>query len=223
MKIEIGGDIAKEFKKRWNQRMRWVRIAGYIVGVLLLLFGAACLFSPLKSAAVFKTIIAVIILSIGIVRFFEYFTAPVLIRPASKLLSAIFNIIIGALLVQMPAGDALTIFSCAIGIYLLISGVAKLSYAAQLRAFGVKNCGWVVVDGSFRILCAFLFFVMPMASVALLNVVLGLYLLIDGASILVETADTKNLEFEQERAERRRNARKAKLNQADEAEVVKKK
>ena len=78
---------------------------------------------------------------------------------------------------------------------MLITGVSKLAYSSQLHVFGVKECGWVVVDGAFKLITAFLFFAMPMLSVAMLNVVLGLYLLIDGMSILLEAADTKNLEL----------------------------
>ena len=195
MRFEIGGDLAKEFKKRWNQRLRWVRIAGFIVGILFLVFGITCLFSPLRSAAALKAIIAVFILGLGVVRFFEYFMTPALIRFGGKLVSAIFNITIGVILIQMPTSAALTIFSFIIGFYLLITGVSKLAYASQLHVFGVKECGWVVVDGAFKLITAFLFFAMPMLSVAMLNVVLGLYLLIDGMSILLEAADTKNLEF----------------------------
>ena len=195
MRFEIGGDLAKEFKKRWNQRLRWIRMAGFIVGTLFLIFGIACLFSPLGSAAALKAIIAVFILGLGVVRFFEYFMTPPLIRFGGKLISAIFNITIGVILIQMPTSAALTIFSFVIGFYLLITGVSKLAYSSQLHVFGVKECGWVVVDGSFKLITAFLFFAMPMLSVAMLNVVLGLYLLIDGMSILLEAADTKNLEY----------------------------
>ncbi len=212
MRFEIGGDLAKEFKNRWNQRLRWVRVAGYIVGILFLIFGAACLFSPLRSAAALKAVIAVFILGLGVVRFFEYFMTPALTRFGGKLVSAIFNITIGVILIQMPTSDALTIFSFVIGFYLLISGVSKLAYASQLHVFGVKECGWVIVDGAFKLLTAFIFFAMPMLSVAMLNVILGLYLLIDGMSILLETADTKNLEFKH-----------SKKSEIREAEVVKKK
>ena len=72
MRFEIGGDLAKEFKNRWNQRLRWIRIAGYIVGILMILAGAACLFSPIRSAEALKAIIAIIIINVGVVRFFEY-------------------------------------------------------------------------------------------------------------------------------------------------------
>lgn len=195
MRFEIGGDLAKEFKKRWNQRLRWIRMAGFIVGALFLIFGIACLFSPLGSAAALKAIIAVFILGLGVVRFFEYFMTPPLIRFGGKLISSIFNITIGVILIQMPVSDALTVFSFVIGFYLLITGVSKLAYSSQLHAFGVKECGWVVVDGAFKLITAFLFFAMPMLSIAMLNVVLGLYLLIDGMSILLEAADTKNLEL----------------------------
>lgn len=214
MRFEIGGDLAKEFKNRWNQRLRWIRIAGYIVGILMILAGVACLFSPIRSAEALKAIIAIIIINVGVVRFFEYFFSPALIRFGGKLISAIFNILIGAILIQMPTGTALTIFSFVIGLYLLVSGVSKLAYAAQLRVFGVMNCGWVVVDGAFRTITAFLFFAMPMLSIAILSVVVGLYLLIDGASILIETADSKNLEFKK---------KKTSDHKAVEAEVVKKK
>ena len=212
MKFEVGGDLAKEFKNRWNQRLRWIRIAGFIVGTLFLIFGIACLFSPLRSAAALKAIIAVFILGLGVVRFFEYFMTPALIRFGGKLISSIFNITIGVILIQMPTSAALTIFSFVIGFYLLISGVSKLAYASQLHVFGVKECGWVIVDGAFKLITAFLFFAMPMLSIAMLNVILGLYLLIDGMSILLEAADTKNIEF--------KHARK---NTVREAEIVKKK
>lgn len=212
MKFEVGGDLAKEFKNRWNQRLRWIRIAGFIVGTLFLIFGIACLFSPLRSAAALKAIIAVFILGLGVVRFFEYFMTPALIRFGGKLISSIFNITIGVILIQMPTSAALTIFSFVIGFYLLISGVSKLAYASQLHVFGVKECGWVIVDGAFKLITAFLFFAMPMLSIAMLNVILGLYLLIDGMSILLEAADTKNIEF--------KHVRKSTVR---EAEIVKKK
>ena len=195
MRFEIGGDLAKEFKNRWNQRLRWIRIAGYIIGILMILAGVACLFSPIRSAEALKAIVAIIIINVGVVRFFEYFFSPALIRFGGKLISSIFNITIGVILIQMPVSDALTVFSFVIGFYLLITGVSKLAYSSQLHVFGVKECGWVVVDGAFKLITAFLFFAMPMLSVAMLNVILGLYLLIDGMSILLEAADTKNLEL----------------------------
>ena len=222
MKIDLEGDLIKEFKNGWNKRMQWLRTVGFVFGGLFVLLGVLFLFSPLKIAAALKYIVATAVMCLGVVRCFEYFMAPPLFRSSEKLISGIFSALIGALLLQMSIESALTLFSLIIGVYLLASGITKLGRSAQLHAIGIKNCNWLIIDGVFRVVVAFLFFAMPAMSVAVLNVVIGLYLLIDGLSIIVEASDTKALEIKN-RNKRAGKQSSKKADDAKEAEIVKKK
>ena len=91
MKIDLEGDLIKEFKNGWNKRMQWLRTVGFVFGGLFVLLGVLFLFSPLKSAAALKYIVATAVMCLGVVRCFEYFMAPPLFRSSEKLISGIFS------------------------------------------------------------------------------------------------------------------------------------
>lgn len=218
VKFELGGDMAKEFAKQWNQRIRSVRISGLVISAIFILLGIICLLSPASTALAMETLISIIIMFFGIYCLVDYFSTSVFFRFGGKLITGIFGLVIGIFLLTSPKENMLSAFSVVIAISLLVSGLEELAYASKLRLFNAEGYSWVICNGILNLCASILFFFMPATSTAALSVFVGVYLLIDGVALLIECINAKDLKFK-----RTKGSKKSQTpTEIEEGEVVKK-
>ncbi len=220
MSFKLGDDYAKEYVKTWNQRIRGLRWAGFALGTILIILGALCFVSPDQFAETISMVIALIIVIFGAYRLIEYFATPILFRFTGKLISGIFNLVIGYLLLNTPTETMVTMFTIIIAVNLVLVGIEKLALAMKLSYFNANNFGWLIADAVITLVGAAIFIFLPSISFALLGVFVGVYMITGGASILLECINVKEYTL-RDPAKAKSKAAAKKLS-AKEADVVKK-
>ena len=192
--FDYGTDLARAFAEQWNQRLRSVRIASFIVSILMLVFGVLCVVYPIDSVRVLSIIAAAVIAAFGVFEIVDYCCLPVFLRNGGTMAAGILNILFGVLLLSSPSDVAVSTFALLFALMLLFFGVEEIVFATKLRYFGVKDCGWVIVSGVINLLASIVFLLMPFAGAVVLNYVLAIYLLVGGSTLLIEAFSIKDLE-----------------------------
>lgn len=186
---EYGSLLAKQ----WNKELKSVRITGFIVSVLMLVFGVCCIVWPAQSMTVISVIASVLIVVLGAFEIVSFCLLPPLIRRAGTLISGILNVIIGSLLLFSPTGVTLAAFTYMMGFMLMLFGIDLLAFAGRLHAFAITGYGWLIFNGIANIITSLIFLFLPMASALVLNYMTAIYLLIGGLSLLIETVSMNDL------------------------------
>lgn len=109
------------------------------------------------------------------------------------LINSVLNIFLGCLLIAAPATVSISAFAFMFGFLLLVFGIDLLAFSGKLGFFGVTGYGWVIATGVISVIASAAFFLMPMASSVALNVVLAVYLVVGGVTLLIETLSMKDL------------------------------
>lgn len=219
MSFKLGDDYAKEYIKAWNSRVRGLRWMGFALGTVLMILGGLCFVTPEKFAVTISYVIASMIIIFGVYRLIEYFTTPMLFRFTGKLISGIFNLVVGYLLFTMSATATVKMFTIILAIDFLLIGIDKLALAMKLRYFGASNFGWLIADAIITLVSAAFFIFLPAVSFTVLGVFIGVYMVAGGASILLECINAKEYVIKTPRSSKAA----AKKLSAKEAEVVEKK
>ena len=218
MSLKLGDDYAKEYVKAWNSHVRGLRWLGFALGSILIIWGALCFVSPEQFAVTISHVVAGLIIVFGVYRLIEYFIVPTMYRFTGKLISGIFNLVVGYLLLNTCAKTAVTVFTIIIAIDLVLLGIEKLALAVKLRYFNATNLGWLIADAIITLVCAAFFIFLPTLAFDILGIFIGMYMVAGGASILLECINAK--EYVIKPPKKARTA--AKKLAAKEAEVVKK-
>ena len=76
----------------------------------------------------------------------------------------------------------------------IVSGAERITYARRMRYFGLPNAGMATVTGVLNVACGLVFFLMPAFSGVVIGYVLAAYLIVGGASLLVEAISMRPIE-----------------------------
>lgn len=179
---------------QWNRELKSLRTAGFIVSGVMLLLGVFCLVWPAPSMKAMSVLASLAIIGLGVFEIVSYCSVPLLIRRAGTLISGILNVFVGLMLLCAPTAVTLSTFTYMLGFLLFVFGIDLLVFAGRLRFYKVSGRGWLIFNGIISLLVAFAFLFMPLFSAAVLNYVIAAYLLVDGVTLLVETASMKVLQ-----------------------------
>lgn len=185
-------DAAAEY---WNKGLKKYRLVGLIGGIVLCVLGVLCLLFPFTSTAVMGYIASAAILVTGILSIIEYFRMPVFLHSAALLVPGIINVIVGILLLTSTKENMIVVFAFVIAFELLITGIEELSSASRLKYFGDTGYGWLIASGVISIVIAIIFMFLPRSSVAI-SVLVGIYLLAGGISLIVAAVKAKELKVD---------------------------
>lgn len=180
-------------KEQWNQELKSVRTAGFVVSILMLLLGICCIIWPAPSMKTMGVLASILIMALGVFEIICYGSAPIMIRRAGTLISGILDILVGLLLLYSPTAVTLATFTYLLGFLLFMFGIDLLVFAGRLRFFSITGYGWLIFNGVMSIVVALLFLLMPLVSAAVLNYAIAAYLLADGLALLVETVSMKEM------------------------------
>lgn len=185
--------LFSEFEENWNKKIHFLRIIGFVVSILMVTSAVFCIVYPVKSVTLVKTIVASLILVLGIYQMVDYFATVPLIRWSGSLINAICNLSIGFILLCLPIKLTINMFAFILGFILMISGINKLSFAHRLVLLGIENYSWVVLIGIINVLAALGFIIAPMMLTLVLNYIIIVYLLIGGIVLFIEMMEIKDL------------------------------
>lgn len=76
IRIDADFDYTNALVEGWNRKLRSVRIASFIISILLVVCALLCAFFPVQSAGVMGALAAILILALGVYQLIDYFCAP---------------------------------------------------------------------------------------------------------------------------------------------------
>lgn len=188
-----GDELIAEIKDRWNKNLRSMRIWGVIAAILMLVTGFLCIAYPVEATYEIEILAAVAMFCFGIWEIVQYAERPVFLRRGSSVASGILNILLAILLLTSPAEDMMVFFGFLFGLDLMMLGFDQVTIAGSLRAIGAEGTGWLTVDGILNIIFGILLLFMPVASVPTVSVIMAMYLIFGGISLLVMSISAKDL------------------------------
>lgn len=187
-------DLLYDIKNGWNQRLKSLRRTGIIIAILMIVVGVLCLIWPVQSTYVLEMMASILILAVGIWQMVRYFQLPVIWRNGAGLISGILNIILGIMLITSPAPDMLASFGFLFGVDMLVLGFEQLSATGTLHAVGVTGTGWITLNAILNIICGLFLLFSPITSVVAISIVIALYLIVGGITILIGCIKTKDVQ-----------------------------
>lgn len=191
--FDLDPQLKQQLAQEWNARVRSIRTTGFVVSILMIVVGVLCLFFPIQSIYIGATVLTFFIIAFGVFEIAEYLSLPAFFRMGGMLASGILNIVIGIMLLALPAESMVIAFSFMLAFNLLMLGVEELSFTSFLRAFNVANYGWVIASSVLNIIFALMLLFIPITSSVALWLCLALYLVAGGISLLIECVKSKNL------------------------------
>jgi uncharacterized membrane protein HdeD (DUF308 family) len=177
-------DDLTRLQSEMNSTLREHWVAFLVEGILLVILGlAAMVVPPLASLAV-TIFLGWMFLISGIAGLVLTFWARALPGFWWSLLSAVFAIAAGIILLWRPVQGVVTL-TIVVGAYFLAEGVATIMYALEHRRELSERWGWLLVAGLMDILIAAIIIVgLPGSADWALGLLVGINLLFGGATMI---------------------------------------
>jgi uncharacterized membrane protein HdeD (DUF308 family) len=99
------------------------------------------------------------------------------------------------LLLTSPKEDMLVTFSFLMAADLLFLGIEEISAAGKLSFLGINGLGLSTAGGVLKILFSIILILMPVASTAAASIVVGVYLIAAGITVIVTAARAKEIKM----------------------------
>lgn len=179
-------DHVGDFVERWNAGVRHARIWTIVIGALLVLAGIASAAAPLSIYALIQGIVAAALIVGGVGEVASYVHMPELFRSPTMLVMGALNALLGLMLLTLPAYLTAGTVVFLLAFLFIISGAERVTYARRLRYFGLPDTGLTTVTGVLNIVCGVVFLIMPAFSGVVFGYVIAAYLIVAGASLVVE-------------------------------------
>lgn len=181
--------------------LKKVKIVGIVLAILLIISGILIFTTPLGSGIIFSWIIMGYLLVNGIYRLVRYFALPKESRNgwmlADGIISTIISILIIVEIVVTPFGTTLGIIAMLgymLGFYELFVGINQLCSTSEVKSVG-GSIGWLIFIGIINILCGLFVIVHPVMSYFAFEWIIGIYMLIFGFTMLIESICMKNTDI----------------------------
>lgn len=173
--------------------IRKMRFNAGVNAVLMILFGLICIFCPYGAGTTLAVIVGVMVIFSGIIDLARYLTAgPYASYLRGSLFIGILKVILG-IIVVVRTDMFLAMFTAIFSIIIILGGAASLERALQLRRGNVP--GWLVnaVLSGLVIAAGIGMLVHPVGAVSTAAVVIGIVLLVDGVTELLNLYQMKKL------------------------------
>lgn len=152
------------------------------LGVVFVILGIIALGSPYALTLAVDLMLGWIFIICGIISIVSAFFSGNWGRFLLIVLSGIVFVIAGILLVANPLKGVLTL-ALILAAFLLVEGIFKIIYAIQMKA--TQNWGWVLASGIISLILAILIWVQWPASVVIIGLLIGFYILFSGVSMVM--------------------------------------
>ena len=106
----------------------------------------------------------------------------------------VINALLGIMLLTLPAYLTAGTVVFLLAFLFIISGAERVTYARRLRYFGLPDSGLTTVTGVLNIVCGVAFLIMPAFSGVVFGYVIAAYLIVGGASLVVEGISMRAIE-----------------------------
>ena len=182
------------FVERWNASVRRTRTWTIVIGVLLVLAGIASAVAPLSIYALIQGVVAAALIAGGIGETVSYARTPELFRSPTMLVMGVLNALLGVMLLALPAYLTAGTVVFLLAFLFIISGAERITYARRMRYFGLPDSGLTTFTGVLNVVCGVAFLLMPAFSGVVIGYVIAAYLIVGGASLVVEGVSMRPIE-----------------------------
>lgn len=187
-------DHVGDFVERWNASVRRTRTWTIVIGVLLVLAGIASAVAPLSIYALIQGVVAAALIAGGIGETVSYARTPELFRSPTMLVMGVLNALLGVMLLALPAYLTAGTVVFLLAFLFIISGAERITYARRMRYFGLPDSGLTTFAGVLNVVCGVAFLLMPAFSGVVIGYVIAAYLIVGGASLVVEGVSMRPIE-----------------------------
>lgn len=187
-------DHVGDFVERWNASVRRTRTWTIVIGVLLVLAGIASAVAPLSIYALIQGVVAAALIAGGIGETVSYARTPELFRSPTMLVMGVLNALLGVMLLALPAYLTAGTVVFLLAFLFIISGAERITYARRMRYFGLPDSGLTTFTGVLNVVCGVAFLLMPAFSGVVIGYVIAAYLIVGGASLVVEGVSMSPIE-----------------------------
>ena len=165
---------ARALEKGWG----WL----LALGVVFIILGIIALGSPYALTLAVDLMLGWILIICGIISIVSAFFSGNWGKFLFILLSGIIFVIAGVLLLANPLKGVLTL-ALILAAFLLVEGIFKIVYAFQMKS--TQNWGWVLASGIISLVLAILIWAQWPASIVIIGLLLGFYILFSGISMVM--------------------------------------
>ena len=183
---EYGYDRAGDLVENWNEVVRRTRGLTIALGALLLLAGVASALSPLGLYALIQAAVAASLIVGGIAGVASWAGTPRPLRSPVTLVMGVLNALLGIMLLTLPTYLTAETLALLLAALFLASGAERVAIARRMRAAGIEGAGVSLATGIVNIVAGAAFLVLPFLSSLMLVYLMAGYLVVGGASLLVE-------------------------------------
>ena len=187
-------DHVGDFVERWNASVRRTRTWTIVIGVLLVLAGIASAVAPLSIYALIQGVVAAALIAGGIGETVSYARTPELFHSPTMLVMGVLNALLGVMLLALPAYLTAGTVVFLLAFLFIISGAERITYARRMRYFGLPDSGLTTFTGVLNVVCGVAFLLMPAFSGVVIGYVIAAYLIVGGASLVVEGVSMRPIE-----------------------------
>lgn len=152
------------------------------LGVVFVILGIIALASPYALTLAVDLMLGWVLIVGGILSIVSAFFSGNWGRFLLVLFSGIIFVIAGILLVAHPLRGVLTL-ALILAAFLLVEGIFKIIYAFQMKS--TQNWGWVLASGIISLIVAVLIWVQWPASIVIIGLLVGFYILFSGMSMVM--------------------------------------
>jgi uncharacterized membrane protein HdeD (DUF308 family) len=178
MSLEAAAQVMRDAMR---ETVRRYSLWYLLQSALMILAGILALIYPVLSSVAVVVLLGWVLIISGVVQGISLIGARNVPHFWLQLVSVVLSIIVGVLFLRHPGEGLLTITVLLI-VFLLVEGISKLIFALTIRPF--PNWGWVLASGIVGILLSFyLWSSLPVTSLWLLGVLLGIQLICEGAAL----------------------------------------
>jgi uncharacterized membrane protein HdeD (DUF308 family) len=157
---------------------------GVIIAIVMAGFGILLFIWPIRTDVMFAYIATVGFVIYGLYQIIAYARAEA--RNRLTLASGIIFMIFGILLLFSGELATLEAFIFVLAFLALIGGINRIVSYGALQKMGRPDAGGILAGGIINLILGILFIIMPLASIWMIDVFIGAYLLIGGIALLIE-------------------------------------
>ena len=172
-------DYVNEYIDTWNQKIRSAKTWMIALGAVLVLTGIA---------------IAGLLIVRGGSNIASYIQTPAFFRNGATLAAGILNALLGVLFFALPASFTASTLGFLLAFLLIMTGIERLSFAQSMRYYQLEGSSAGTVMGIVNIILGVVLALTPLFTSVVLSYLLAAYLIVAGATLIVEGVSIKRIE-----------------------------
>lgn len=181
-----GYNEASDLIDLWNAGVRRTRGLTIALGALLLLAGIASALSPLGLYALVQAAVSAALIVGGIAGVASWVTTPDPLRSPVPVVMGVLNALLGIMLLAVPTYLTAETMALLLAVLFLASGAERIALSRRMSRLGVEGSGVSLATGVINVVAGVSFLVLPFLSSLMLVYLMAGYLVVGGASLLVE-------------------------------------